>query len=425
MKLATVEERIRDCASPVVLLDVEDTPRLLTQIALYKEIAGRDYNCWIRLPSHIKDADLEIFDVPHDAVLRCQGHDVSTLRGVDLYISSENPFWLPPSDAVSVAIVHSLPDTKGLTPVHAEWLKNRPTLVRRFDYVVLSYDPADYNVTATTLAPYTNRLYPESMLDGRTESIRFIPGGYPKVGWVHSYLKLNDKQKDCVVVAPTNLLHPASMGMRRVEEVVNALVRICDEYTIVLRPYPNDLKDPKVFDRIRALEDEGEGRVIVDRSITGLEFQERAALMVTDTSSAAVTFSFASERPVVFIDKRTVGQVEEDEIGCRVGEIERLNEAIAECGTKQEYWRKKIACVRESRLCNALTAGEYLAGKIDVFLGRGSEPDWLNVPRNGIRGESDQDYVTHCEWLENRWRQGNRRHKFALREIYDHLFERG
>lgn len=415
-----------------VLLDANAIPRILTYVPLLYEFREAGYDCYLRVPQYVDGSDLRSLGIDGSFVISCTHDKVESISGVDLYLTAEaNSEALPPRGAASVGIVHSLPDDDELRPNH-NFLRAIPPIIRRFDYVITPYtlDQASFDLSGAH--EYVDGVYPDSLLTGRQPWIAIVPGGYPKVGYLWNRWSVGEARRDCIVFAPTNFVHPASMGFDKALRVLESLARTLTDYTIVFRPYPPNWRNAKYK---RAIEEflsnsSLNARVQLDTTWTGLEYLDRAATVVSDASSAAVTFALASEKPVVLCGSGAATQdepyVTQNAIGYKAaGESVAVDAVMCCLRGNRAWWRKHIASLRNQVLVNDIFASRYIVSQAERFIRRERLEGWHVINRRSFEVcYPDRSIDRHLEDLREKWDGGHVRKQAAYEEILSSVREK-
>lgn len=157
-------------------------------------------------------------------------------------------------------------------------------------------------------------------------------------------------------------------------------------YRIIVRPHPEYTKRyaPRWEALIARHADVSEDELYFERDFSSNETVFTSDILITDWSSVAHEFSFATNKPSIFIDTpmkvanpdyEEIGIVPtdislRDEIGVAfpLNELDGLAGTVEEMLTHQEKWRNKIEGVAERTVFNrghsAEVAGEYLLSSI-------------------------------------------------------------
>ena len=161
-------------------------------------------------------------------------------------------------------------------------------------------------------------------------------------------------------------------------------------YEVIARPHPMTTKrSPDVVPALRK-RFSSNPRFTLDEDIASQSSLQRADLMVSDWSGAALEYAFGLERPVLFVDvPRKVNNPEYEQYGIEPFEVtvrERIGEVIgvgelaslparvdAMIASAPEY-RERIVAARAASIFNVGTSGvvaaELIAARADAIQGR-------------------------------------------------------
>ncbi len=173
-------------------------------------------------------------------------------------------------------------------------------------------------------------------------------------------------------------------------EVIEAL--LATGANVIARPHPMTRKHSG--GTIDALTERfgGEPRFQLEENIASQDSLQRADLMVSDWSGAALEFAFGTERPVLFIDvPRKVNNPSYGELGIepfeatvreQIGRVvapdqpQRIAAAVAELTGERAAWVDSIRAAREANIFNVGASGavaaELIAAKADLYLAGGA-----------------------------------------------------
>lgn len=205
--------------------------------------------------------------------------------------------------------------------------------------------------------------------------------------------QLTDQQRSAndpplVVVAPSWGPHCLfeSCGV----EVIEAL--LATGASVIARPHPMTRKHtPTAINQITE-RFAGEPNFSLEENVASQDSLQRADLMVSDWSGAALEFAFGTERPVLFIDvPRKVNNPGYEELGIepfeatvreQIGKVvapdnaEQIAGAIAELVGQRDGWIDSIRGAREANIYNVgrsgAVAADVIAEKADRYLQRGA-----------------------------------------------------
>jgi hypothetical protein len=409
----------------LAVLYANSQPRVGSYIALAKAIQSVGHLAVVVIPDsvHLEVDELAGFE----SVLfsKMAEAEILELRGVDVFISSEVVHDVAPPGSVTVCVPHSIPDaglqTQRLAGNAARFIEINPTVIRTFDYIAVAVRQRPAHWTIENYA-FLRNFYPAKFLVHRRPFIDIIPAGYPKLDYSRAILS-SAEPKDCILYTPTASHVPLGRLRHDGEVIVRSLVEAFPTMRIVLRPYPSaeDLQ----FGRVLAESFTRSANVIFDNSATGIAFQRRAALAVTDSSSSAITFSIATGRPLIFASvKPGAGDAPQRILfGYSANSVAALIQAARDCQNGSEAWHRTISREAEQNLYNPGHAAAYLADRLELIAKRKSHPEWLSIERQpwvpcGREGEAAEHLTMLATW---RKRAPSKRADQAYEEIAQHL----
>jgi hypothetical protein len=410
-----------------VLLYANSQPRIGTYIALAKAIQDFGHIAVVIIPKAVRLESEELVGFESVVFSVLLEDQINRLRGVNLFFCSEVLYDVAPAGAVNVCILHSIPDAGlGAKKLHsnpAQFIENNPTMIRTFDYVVVAVrqSPTDWKKENFSLV---QDLYPPEFLAGRLSTIEIIPGGYPKLDYSRRILT-SPGPLDCIIYSPT-ACH-VSFGRMRIEgeTILQTLLQAFPNMKIVLRPYPTPADvayGQSLADRL--VENKN---LIFDCSTTGITYQRRAAVSVTDSSSSAITFALATLRPLVFVNlQERCDETSPEQVifGYRARSVNSLVQAVKACLEDSVVWKQKITEQAELSIYNPGSAAAYLAKHLSKMAEGRSNPDWLSVERRAWMPtrNSELQVQTHLLKLDT-WRKKapTKRTEITYKEIVNYL----
>ena len=136
----------------------------------------------------------------------------------------------------------------------------------------------------------------------------------------------------------------------------------------------------------------GDPNFSLEENVASQDSLQRADLMVSDWSGAALEFAFGTERPVLFIDvPRKINNAGYEELGIEPfeatvreqigkvvapGDAEQIAGAVAELVGDRDGWIGSIRSAREANIYNVgrsgAVAADVIAEKADRYLQRGA-----------------------------------------------------
>lgn len=231
----------------------------------------------------------------------------------------------------------------------------------------------------------------EHHLGGRrmAEKICVIPSGYPQIDNLASSLANYHGPIDTITYAPTPLngkprWEPYASIRLAGPAIIAALLKAFPTYRIVFKPYILDHNQwtQAVLDQF-----EGMPNFVVDWSGSNYgDLYARSALLVSDFSSTAYTYCFATLRPVIFYSgaedqlPRSVSKEDYCVARSKVGDIvttpEDLVKAVRTALDNPESYRQRIAAVRGEYVYHVGESEAYIAQSARMMIAGVQGPDW-------------------------------------------------
>lgn len=371
------------------VLFANSRPRIAGYLALANAIAAEGHVCIVVHPYASVPSEEELLGFEHVTRAALSKNEIKGLQGVDVFVSPELIIDTAPPGAATVALHHSLPEN--LNTNYAGSIRNSPTIIRAMDYLVVALKQRSSAWKASNYALVQN-VYPPEFLRDRRATLDIVPGGYPKIDYLEKAIGA-EASLDTIIYSPTVAFHPDGQIKRGGEEIIAALLdRFGDQFRIVLRPYP--IEQDAALGREIATRFSERPNFDLDLTVTGLENQRRCAVVVTDKSSSAVSFSLAAGRPAVFVNLDDPGSTAYNQriefFGFRCVGLPAALNAVDLCLGSADYWRGAIGKRRGAYLYNPGSASAYLAKKLPVFARRETDPEWLSVARTPWLGYTDR-----------------------------------
>jgi hypothetical protein len=389
------------------LLYANSPPRVGSYIALAKAIQSVGHLAVVVIPHSVNLEADELVGFESVLFSKMVAADIRNLRGVDVFFSSEVVHDVAPSQSVTVCVLHSIPDaglrTHKLVSNAFGFFERNPTMIRTFDYIAVAVrqDSAHWTVANYALL---QKLYPVKFLVERRPFIDIIPAGYPKLDYSRAILS-SDSRKDCFLYTPTASHVPLGRVHYDGEVIIRSLMKAFPGMKIVFRPYPS----PKDLQFGRALAGSLAhcANFIFDDSATGIAFQRRAALAVTDSSSSAITFSIATGRPLIFASMKleTPDTPQKMLFGYSANSVTALIQAAKDGLNESATWHQTISRQAQQNIYNPYNAATYLAGKLELMAERKGHPDWLSIERTPWAPSGRADEATEHLAMLDLWRK--------------------
>ncbi len=193
-------------------------------------------------------------------------------------------------------------------------------------------------------------------------------------------------EQPLVVVAPS--WGPHCLFESCGEAVVEAL--LATGAAVIARPHPMTRKHTGASIDKLAERFAGDPNFSLEENVASQDSLQRADLMVSDWSGAALEFAFGTERPVLFIDvPRKINNPGYEELGIEPfeatvreqigkvvapGDAEQIAGAVAELVGDRDGWIDSIRAAREANIYNVgrsgAVAADVIAEKADRYLQR-------------------------------------------------------
>ncbi len=270
------------------------------------------------------------------------------------------------------------------------------------DWILDRFETADpHYIFTSTQATFD---WMKSMVGRRQLNTRvcLIPGGYTRLDENLRHAEAYTGPVDSLIYAPTLSLnavqhHELTYSAPWASEILQGMIDSFSQHNIIFRPHPNDLQllqggrnDELARPFISALqlsEDNPHSSLDTQKTFY-MDSYNRAAVMVSDTSSTAYTYALTTCRPVVFFSPhdeqvREIFSAESafirdrERIGRVVGTVEEMVAAIGEMTANLESWGDKVRAYRDEICFNPGHTEEYFVENIDFILDGKKHPDWF------------------------------------------------
>ena len=213
------------------------------------------------------------------------------LKDINLFISSYLMYHYPPNSK-NIYISHDIYDAP---MINSKLEKKIFIQINKLDYILLSskisieYFKSKFNF-------YNIKIKPE-----------LLNIGYPKLDHVYKKIKNTKKNKknEVMLIAPGYSLHYKKYNMyQSISKIISTLMSE-NNNKIIYRPHPLDLthKGQKkliydIIDKFKIYKN-----FKVDLSVSYINSYLHSKMLITDLSSIAYTYAFATEKPVIFFSK--------------------------------------------------------------------------------------------------------------------------
>jgi hypothetical protein len=246
-----------------------------------------------------------------------------------------------------------------------------------------------------------------------------IPLGYPSLDEGMHRTDAHTQSRESITYAPTPVVgkehwKPFVSIHSHGPDIMEALLRAFPERPIVFKPYADE--QPETILPILEIGSHYPNFVHDQSGGNYHDCYAKTAVMVSDFSSAAYTFSLANQQPTIFFShneanlpdsvKQCAFACFRNEVGKVATDCEELVQAVRHALDHPELYREKILNTREQAVFNPGRSAGYFADNIYHILNDAPHPDWqyygtLPTPR-GSHGNLEGD-ATH-------WQQRTQHH---------------
>lgn len=240
-----------------------------------------------------------------------------------------------------------------------------------------------------------------------------IPLGYPSFDQGFRNAQKSTVKRDCITYAPTPMIGkehwwPYTSTWKHGPEIVESLCKAFSDYKIVFKSYHDEKKC--FLEPIISTGKKYKNFVHDESGGSYHELYERTAVMISDFSGAAFTFSLAHSRPTIFFshNETKLPDVTKDseytKSRCQIGEIvqncEELTGAVAHALENSSIYMGRINALRKVALYNVGNSSEYLASSIHHIFSGIKHRDWIYFGGNYLQKKDP-----YIKGDEQEWRQ--------------------
>ena len=365
-----------------ILVWASSAPRIMTMVPIVRALRQAGFAAYLGLkPGIARKMQTAGLLAGVDHVITSTTR-LKTLDALNVFIAAETQINSGPEQAIRVALYHSLPDNE-LRYNYANMFRRKPQVGALMDYFCTAVQQPPRHWRVAHYRRVIDRIYPPSLLRHRRDTLTLIPLGYPKIDLLIAKAD-TPVVRDTITYAPTQTILNFSSVREAGAEIIAELLAGFPEHRIAFRPYPGQdvtrLRD--IIARFR-----GDPRFVCDTSLTGDDLMMRSAVVVTDRSSMAMSYSLGLARPSVFFARDGIkgadpqGFKRLDPVGYRAGSVAGVRDAVRRALTKSEPIARRIEETRGNYIHNPGHAADHLAAIMpDILAGR-TRDDWLAIPR--------------------------------------------
>ena len=330
--------------------------------------------------------------------------DLPLLDMATIFMSSETAIGDGPQRAIRVAMSHSLPDYD-LRANYPRMLPRKIHIAGQADYFGVPVRRPVEDWTVETYRPIVDGVLPERMLEHRRPTLTMLPFGYPKIDLLMTQAKA-DLPRDTITFAPTQTTMHFSVARAHGEQIIAMLLAQFPDHRIAFRPYPG--RDVTGLAPIAAAFRD-EARFHFDTSVTGHDGMMRSAVLVTDRSSVAYSYSLGLARPAIFFAPDGIagddpqGFERYDPGGFRAGSVPGIGRAVAHALATPDEIADRIARIRGDYIFHPGRAAATFAEIVpDILAGR-TRDGWLEIPRRPFPSSDPEEVDRHLATLSPRF----------------------
>lgn len=220
----------------------------------------------------------------------------------------------------------------------------------------------------------------------KNQNYYIIPLGYPRLAVLSEKLANMEVSPDAIVYAPKRSKISTITGGDRIkndgQRVIQALLDAFPSMKIIFRPYKTELGSPLIKSLCKKFA--SEPRFELD-SNSGREFSfARGAVLVTDLSHIAPSFSYTTLRPSVYFQPWKFQKVHfsEEMPHFTAYTLDGLVQCVQLALEKAASYKAEIEKLRNQRILPFEDAFQELAGWLMDFYNEKPRSDWLVIPRN-------------------------------------------
>jgi len=219
-----------------------------------------------------------------------------------------------------------------------------------------------------------------------------IGGGYPRLDRNIEYFETHREDSKTLVFATTGIKGEQFEGIipfpYYAERVIGTLLDAFPDYELVFRPHPLTLFEPEIKAVIAKFA--GVPRFKLDNDGSSyMPIYAKAALMITDFSGTAYTYSFTTLRPVVFFSHndtevlRRFGTyqyfIDREKIGLVARNVDDLVVKVKTLLIQQEQYAASIRACRDASIFNLGKSEDYFVDNIEYILEDKRNPEWIYI----------------------------------------------
>ena len=240
---------------------------------------------------------------------------------------------------------------------------------------------------------YSLSLIPEE-LHLPENSSTIIPAGYPSLDVLVEQTRKYQETGNLIIYA-------CGYGYSQTEQealthiaILETLARTFPQKTIIFRPVPSVVArhDAKaIFEQVKAK------NVNLDLSNSNIELYARASLLITDSSTTAETFSYATLRPHIQCQMHGLRKkITHKQTGWIVYSQQQFERVLADIKMGSNFYAEEILNHRNTQFCSIGKTATNIFDHIEIISVGKSCDNWIQVTKKineSLRNQEDGDLL--------------------------------
>lgn len=337
------------------------------------------------------------------AVFIHNNQSIKEVTDIDIFVTDDIKARYCQNGALCVCLPHSLIE--------------KPTeYLPKFEYWQNFYLVADFVLQANRLnlnevnpdkfSQLFSQSYPKEFTKYRNSNLYIIPAGYPKLDLLKEAMLNRKANNNALLFAPTTKAL-TNFSIQKTKEICILLLENYPDREIIYRPYPSESERLDASSILNELKQYS--NFTYDNQGSILCAQLRSELMITDLSSAALSFSFSTFTPHIQIVEqshmKTKNSLWEGDAWYELSDLGELVRAVNLSIKKSAYWKNKIEKEQYNFLYQPENSINHISKQIDMIAQGKVGGDWLNWSREmpKVKIESEDDFFSHIEKFPHIW----------------------
>ncbi|WP_419784166.1 hypothetical protein [Maridesulfovibrio sp.] len=244
---------------------------------------------------------------------------------------------------------------------------------------------------------YSLSLIPEELHLPETSS-NIIPAGYPSLDVLAEQINKHQVKQDCILYASTYDYAQTRHEYQTQIDILETLAHKFPDKEIIFRPLPAALAR---HDGAAIYEQVTSKNISLDISNSNIEQYARAALLITDTSTTADTFSYATLRPHIQCQMHGFRkELRSKTAGWIVHSQEQLEQVLNSINLEPGFYAEEILRQRDGQFCSVQETAANIIDHIECICTGKPRKGWLNVQRKidpNLKDLTDAEFLKTIE----------------------------